>query len=265
MTSGTQKSPAPRGGSAKKSRRKFESPAFELLYQDNFLLVVNKRAGFLSVPTGDWKKDRKGEMTLIGEVRRFLSIKSGREMGATPVHRLDRDTSGVLVIAKSPKIAKTIKEQFREKKPEREYLAIVAGRLEAVEGTFQSFLATDEDLNQYSTEDEDEGKLAITHFRRGAEFEGATQVQVRLETGRRNQIRVHFAEQGHPVLGDVRYEVEKARHPFWPYPRLALHAERLGFYHPMLRKTLRFQAERPKEFLEFFRNAPAKSGPTPSK
>ena len=237
----------------KKPRRRFVSPAFELVYEDNFLLVVNKNAGFLSVPTGDWKHDRRGSITLIGEIRRYLSIKSGRELGATPIHRLDRDTSGLLVIAKSQKIAARIKEEFKARKPEREYQSIVIGKFKNSSGTFESHLATDSDLNQYSTDDEDSGKLAITHYKTVEVFPDTSRIQVTLETGRRNQIRVHFAEAGHPILGDVRYESEKARHPDWPYPRLALHAAKLGFNHPMLRKKLRFEAELPQEFQRFFK------------
>src|SRR5205085_10943445 len=97
-------------------------------------------------------------------------------------------------------------------KPEREYIALVAGRVENERGTFQSLLATDKDLNRFSTEDEAIGQLAITHYRVISRLADATLVQVRLETGRRNQIRVHFAEAGHPVLGDPRYQPELAAH-----------------------------------------------------
>lgn len=239
----------------RKKRKGFTSPAFDLVYEDNFLLVVNKQAGFLSVPTGDRRRDRKDQRTLVSELRRYLAIKSGRDAGVTPIHRLDRDTSGLLVVAKSPRLAERIKEQFKARKPKREYIAIVRGALAESEGTFRSYLATDEDLNQYSTEDEDEGKLAVTHFRRVAVLNDATQILVTLETGRRNQIRVHFSEVGHPVLGDVRYRPELAAHPLWRAPRLALHAAVLGFVHPMLRKPFRFEAPMPREIAEFLDKA----------
>ncbi len=250
---------------AKQPKRAFHSPVFHIEYEDNFLLVVNKQAGFLTVPV-EAKRNRssrgkassrpgrpRGELTLIDEVRRYLSIKSGRSEGATPVHRLDRDTSGLLVIAKSQKIAVRIKEQFKQRKPEREYYAIVAGKLAKLKGTFQSYLETDEDLNQVSSDDSRRGKLAITHYEVVEEYQDSTKIRATLETGRRNQIRVHFADIGHPILGDVRYKPEKAKHPRWPYPRLALHAAALGFVHPMLKKSLKFTTELPVEFSKFAR------------
>lgn len=249
-------SPKPR-----KKKQGFFSPAFDLIYEDNFLLVVDKHAGFLSVPTGERRRDRKDEKTLIGEVRHYLSVKSGRDLGATPVHRLDRDTSGLLVIAKSQKISVRIKEQFKERKPQREYVAIVNGKVPEENGSFRSFLATDDDLNQFSTDDEDQGKLAVTHFERVSVFKDCSQMKVTLETGRRNQIRVHFSEAGYPVLGDVRYLPEKAKHPLWPYPRLALHAATLGFVHPMLKKKLSFKAPLPKEFEEFLSRVESAKSP----
>jgi 23S rRNA pseudouridine1911/1915/1917 synthase len=153
-------------------------------------------------------------------------------------------------------MALRLKEEFKERKPEREYDAIVKGRVDSERGTFRSFLATDEDLNQYSTGD-GSGKLAITHYEVADRFPDATHVRVTLETGRRNQIRVHFAEAGHPVLGDPRYAPQHARHRDWPHQRLALHAARLGFYHPTLRKVLRFSAELPPEMSAFLRRETA--------
>jgi 23S rRNA pseudouridine1911/1915/1917 synthase len=108
-------------------------------------------------------------------------------------------------------------------------------------------------LNRFSTDDESIGQLAITHYRVVAHLDGATVVQVRLETGRRNQIRVHFAEAGHPVLGDPRYEAELARHPRWPHQRLALHARLLGFEHPVTGQALRLESPLPAEFERFLK------------
>lgn len=251
--------------------KSFSSKAFELLYEDNFLLVVNKKAGVLTVPRGGkhqhYKSGRgkKGgsrpssgtqnrgrqEMTLIGEIQRYLSIKSGRPEGVTSVHRLDMETSGVLLIAKSQKVAERLKEEFRQKKPERIYRTIVRGHLQESSGTFRSYLATDDDLNQFSTKKESQGKLAVTHFRRLQLLRDATEVEVTLETGRRNQIRVHFSEAGYPVLGDRRYEPELAAHPLWPHTRLALHAQLLGFFHPLLKRKFRFETPLPEEFVKF--------------
>src|SRR5262249_52015609 len=153
----------------------------------------------------------------------------GKARGAYSVHRLDRGVSGLLVFGKTPEIVRQLKDQFAASKPEREYVAIVAGQMRQQHGTFESLLATDKDLTRFSTDDETIGQLAITTFRVVKMLGAATLVQVRLETGRRNQIRVHFAEAGHPVLGDPRYEPERAAHRRWPHKRLALHARLLGF------------------------------------
>jgi 23S rRNA pseudouridine1911/1915/1917 synthase len=167
------------------------------------------------------------------------------------VHRLDRDTSGLLVFAKDARVREALRAQFREHSVERIYLAIVAGRVEADAGTFASRLATNKGLHRYSTRDETAGERAVTHFRvrrRGAE---ATVVDVQLETGRRNQIRVHFAEAGHPVLGDPRYGSGRAVHPHWPADRLALHAAVLGLAHPVTGEPMRWESPMPPVFRAF--------------
>jgi 23S rRNA pseudouridine1911/1915/1917 synthase len=166
----------------------------------------------------------------------------------------------LLVFSKTQEVLEQLKDQFAASKPEREYVAIVAGHMRQREGTFESLLATDKDLNRYSTEDEAIGQLAITHFRVVAHLEGATLVQVRLETGRRNQIRVHFAEAGHPVLGDPRYESELAQHARWRHKRLALHARLLGFTHPVTGQDLRLESALPAE-MERFLKAAKKAAP----
>jgi 23S rRNA pseudouridine1911/1915/1917 synthase len=116
-------------------------------------------------------------------------------------------------------------------------------------------LATNKDLTRFSTDDETIGQLAITHYRVVAYLDGATLMQVRLETGRRNQIRVHFAEAGHPVLGDPRYEPELAAHPRWRHERLALHARLLGFEQPITAQPLRFESPLPNEMEQFLKRA----------
>ena len=195
---------------------------------------------------------RQETNTLVFKLDAYVKHVGGGR-GAFTVHRLDRGVSGLLVFAKSQEVVRLLKDQFAASKPEREYVAIVAGFLQPKEGTFQSLLATDKDLNRFSTDDEKIGQLAITHFRVVSNLDNATLVQVRLETGRRNQIRVHFAEAGHPVLGDERYEPELASHPRWPHRRLALHARLLGFEHPVTHQPLRFEAELPRELAEFLR------------
>ena len=225
---------------------------FEIVFEDKHLIVVNKPADLLTVPTV-----RAETNTLLSKVADYVKhVSKGR--GALAVHRLDRGVSGLLVLGKTQDIVRELKDQFAASKPEREYLAVVAGHMREPSGTFESLLATDKDLNRFSTEDEEIGQLAITHYRVISALRDTTLVQVRLETGRRNQIRVHFAEAGHPVLGDPRYRPEQAAHPHWPHKRLALHARLLGFEHPVTGQPLRFEAALPAEMERFIAGAKKK-------
>jgi 23S rRNA pseudouridine1911/1915/1917 synthase len=220
---------------------------FAIVFEDNHLIVVDKPADLLSVPTR-----RQETNTLMHKVDAYVRhIAKGR--GAFSVHRLDRGVSGLLVFGKTQEMVRQLKDQFAASKPEREYVAIVAGHMKQKQGTFESLLATDKDLNRFSTDDESIGQLAITHYRAIAHLDGATLMQVRLETGRRNQIRVHFAEAGHPVLGDPRYQPELAQHPHWHHKRLALHARLLGFTHPISGQSLRLESPLPAEMERFLR------------
>ncbi|HYX33417.1 MAG TPA: RluA family pseudouridine synthase [Oligoflexus sp.] len=218
---------------------------FTLIFRDEHLAIVNKDAGILTVPT-----DRREKNTLVDLLSNFLAGGQARGPKVSVVHRLDRDTSGLLVFGQRPAIAENLIKQFSARKPEREYYAIVAGKLSQDKGEIRSLLQTDKALNQRSSST---GELAITHYRVITRYQDATMVAVNLETGRRNQIRVHFAEMGHPILGDTRYEADRASHPAWPYKRLALHARMLGFSHPMTRRELRFESDLPDEFKKFTR------------
>ena len=225
--------------------RKREHAAFRLVYEDEWLIVVDKSAAVLTVPT------RRGESnTLLDAVCKHL-IRHSRKARAAVVHRLDRGTSGLLVFGKSPHMARELQAQFRVRKARREYAAIVAGALTQPTGTFSSRLATTKSLQRYSVRKGERGELAVTHYRVEHPLQGATYVRVWLETGRRNQIRVHFAEAGHPVLGDERYRSELARHRGWTARRLALHAAVLGFEHPRTHEELRFESPLPAEFERF--------------
>lgn len=227
----------------KERPKAYQSPIFDLVFEDEWLLVIDKKAGYLTVPN-----EPRDLNTVVAALCRYMSLGKQKRRMVSIVHRLDRDTSGLLVFAKNDKVAEQIKTQFEKRKPLREYLAIVAGRLKNPTGTFCSYLTTDKNLNQHSTSDTDQGKLAITHYKTIQTFKDTTLVSVTLETGRRNQIRVHFAENGHPVLGDVRYETKLAFHPRWKSKRLALHAALLGFDHPVTGKALVFRSKTPEEF-----------------
>jgi len=231
-----------------KERSHHRSNRFRILHEDSHLIVVEKSAGLLTVPTV-----RREKETLVHALDLYLQ-RGSKRVHAAVVHRLDRDTSGLLVFGKSDSMAQRLKSQFEDRKPVREYRAIVAGTLSKPNGSFRTFLSTDEDLNQRSTTDTAKGKLAVTHYTVLKKLRGATWVGVKLETGRRNQIRVHFAEIGHPVLGDRRYEPQLAQHPAWKHPWLALHAMRLGFTHPVTGKKLLFESPPGMEFEVFLQS-----------
>ncbi|MFN3189612.1 MAG: RluA family pseudouridine synthase [Aureliella sp.] len=240
--------PQPAKTPAKKGKGKSSNKRFEVVHDDEHLLVVNKPAGLLTVPSP--KRERNH---LRGQIQKWLDQQHANGK-AICVHRLDRGVSGLLVFAKNDAIAQGLIGQFSKRKPQRQYAAIVAGDLTSPKGTFETYLATDDQtLTRYSVADPHGGELAITHYRTKENWRDATLVQVQLETGRRNQIRVHFAEQGHPIIGDPRYRPDLAEHPHWPHRRLALHAETLGFSHPATGEPLMFKAPWPQEFRDLRR------------
>jgi len=227
-------------------KRAWADATFSIVYEDQHILVVNKAANVLTVAT-----ERGGdENTLVDRVSHYLKHTS-RRREALVVHRLDRGVSGLLVFAKTRTVLDELKEQFKARKPERRYVAIVAGVMKRASGTFRSHLETRKNLDQFSTRDETKGQLAITHYRVLKTLADTTVVEVRLETGRRNQIRVHFADAGHPVLGDPRYRPQDAVHEHWSANRIALHALSLGFEHPATGKPLLFESEWPSEMRRF--------------
>jgi 23S rRNA pseudouridine1911/1915/1917 synthase len=221
------------------------NPAFRLVFEDQHLLVVDKAAHILTVAT-----DRYERNTLVEAVTRHLRRKHPKARPGV-VHRLDRGTSGLLVFGVNERVAEALREQFRVRKAEREYVAIVAGVVPTDSGTIRSKLATTKTLHRHSVSEDEQGEPAVTHYEVAERLWRATVVRVRLETGRRNQIRVQFAEHGFPVLGDDKYRPDEARHPNWKARRLALHACRLGFDHPVTGEVMNFESPWPDEFQRF--------------
>lgn len=226
----------------KEKPRPKPDPAFQVLFEDGHIIVVDKAAFLLTVPT-----DKMESNTLSQRIGKYLA-RGGKERRVHVVQRLDRGTSGVIVFAINRSAAVALIKQFSRHTPLREYVALVAGNVKDDRGSFESVLATDQSLSRYSTRGGEEGQRAVTHYEVEKRVPGATLVRVRLKTGRRNQIRVHFAEAGHPVLGDPRYRPEQAVHSRWRSKRFALHAAVLGFDHPVTGKPLRFEAPLPDEF-----------------
>ena len=215
-------------------------PRVRILYEDADLMVVDKAAGLLTVPSPE---------VLFETAETFLNAYLGGrddDPRIHHVHRLDRDTSGVLVFAKNTYVRDRLQKLFAAHDIERVYVAIVEGKLREPSGTFRSILAEDRDLRVRSIADPAEGKEAITHYRTIASGRLYSILEVKLETGRRNQIRVHLAEAGHPILGDTMYG--KGREE--ALGRLGLHAQHLGFVHPRTGKKVTFKSESPRAFRE---------------
>jgi 23S rRNA pseudouridine1911/1915/1917 synthase len=232
-----------------------ESRMCSLLWEDRAILVVDKAPGVLTVPT-----DRGEDRTVLGALGRYVRSRYKSRQKPVTVHRLDRGTSGILVFAKDERSAHELIEQFKGRKPERIYLAIVAGLVREDKGTIRTHLVSDKFLNQHSVQKRSGKKTpgveAVTHFEVVGRIHGATLIKVQLETGRRNQIRTQFAELGHPVLGDDRYQTQLATHTRWRHKRLALHAATLAFNHPFRKDVMRFRSKIPGEFWSFIGTSP---------
>lgn len=223
-------------------------PRVSLLYEDDDLLVIVKSAGLLTVSTTS-EKDETAQAILND----YMKSKRGDRVHV--VHRLDRDTSGVMLFAKSYDIREELKETFAAHDIERVYYAIVQGTPSKKSGTIRSYLQEDErTFDVRSVVDRDKGKLAVTHFKTVQASGDYALLEVRLETGRKNQVRVHLMEAGTPVVGDTRYGK-----PSDPLGRLGLHAAVLGFTHPTTGRKMRFTAPLPDSFRSLFPKAPVVS------
>lgn len=212
----------------------------EILYEDADLLVIHKPEGLLTVATLD-ERERTAFAFLRDHVR-----KSNSRQKLFVVHRLDKLASGILVFAKSEKVKSLLQGVFSRHEIRRKYWAIVEGVVEKNRGTIRSHLAEDKSLRVHSTEDEARGKSAVTHFRVLRRFRNLTALEVTLETGRKNQIRVHLSEMGYPIVGDRAYGSTQN-----PLGRLGLHAFHLGFTHPIRGTPLAFETDPPPEFRRY--------------
>jgi 23S rRNA pseudouridine1911/1915/1917 synthase len=208
-----------------------------VLHEDNDVIVVLKANGLLTVAT-----ERERETTAQAYLNVYLGQKKGEER-IQVVHRLDRETSGVLVFAKNAYAREQLKEQFAAHTVDRVYIALVEGHMDPEEGTYRSFLKERRDLKMVSVDEHPDAKYAVTHYRTLATNGRYSMLEIQLETGRKNQIRAHLSEAGHPVVGDRMYGSE-----INPIGRLGLHAKLLGFDHPVTRKHLVFTAPIPKSF-----------------
>ena len=217
--------------------RVFYNRRLKLVYEDDDIIVVNKGYGLLSMGT-----DKIKEGTAYSILREYLKWQDPRNK-LFIVHRLDRDTSGLMVFAKSQEAKDKLQHNWNNMVIARKYLAVVEGRPESEEGEVRSYLAENSRFEVYSTDKPEEGQLAVTRYRTLRSRNGYSLMEVSLDTGRKNQIRVHMKDLGHPIAGDRRYGAKSS-----PIHRMALHAQTLRFIHPMTRKDMNFSTPVPASF-----------------
>jgi 23S rRNA pseudouridine1911/1915/1917 synthase len=247
-----------RPGSAHRRSGPFEFGQLQILFEDDLLLVVNKPAGLLSVPLPHG--DRTPSVYTLLEDH----LRGHRHRRPFIVHRIDRDTSGLVLFAKTLRAQEGLKDQFRRREPERVYLALVYGHPAPPTGTWRDVLVWDKTaLIQRETHPTDpRGKEAIAEYRVMESLADTCLLEVRLHTGKRNQIRIQARLRGHTLVGEQRYIYGPAEIRPIDFPRQALHAHRLTFRHPVDRRELRFEAALPQDFADLLRQLRSAAGST---
>lgn len=207
-----------------------------IVYEDKDLVVVEKNEGILSMPSTAKQYSVKKVLDEYFEKRHF-------KCRTHTVHRLDRETSGLMIYAKSIEVAQMFEADWHNIVYDRRYLAVVDGEVEQEGGTVKSWLKDNKAFITYSSPEDNGGKYAVTHFRVLQKTPRFSLLELKLETGRKNQIRVHMQDIGHPVVGDFKYGKGLG-----PVGRLCLHAYRLHFFHPRTGERMEFETPCPKEF-----------------
>ena len=225
----------------KQNRYTFKSRYVKLVYEDRYLLVIEKNTGILSMAAGHSSLNVK-------KVLDDYFHKSRQKCTAHVVHRLDRDTSGLMIYAKDIETEQILEHNWHDIVYDRRYIAVVSGEMEEDEGTVANWLKDNKAYITYSSPIDNGGKYAITHFHTLKRTTEHILVEFRLETGRKNQIRVHTADMGHPVCGDIKYGNGDD-----PLHRLCLHAYVLCFYHPITKQRMEFETVIPVNFRSLFK------------
>jgi len=222
-----------------------EKPRFRgmrIVHEDADIIVIEKGSGLLSIAT-DAEKSKTAYSMLSEYVKKF-----DPKNLIFIVHRLDRDTSGLMMFAKSKKVQEALQKDWNDSIIERSYVVVVEGEVEKTEGTITSWLKENKALVMYSSQIPDDGQKAITNYKVLKVGKQFSLLEVKLETGRKNQIRAHMKDLGHSVTGDKKYGAKLN-----PIGQMGLHARVLAFKHPITGKTFRFDTPIPGKFLKLFR------------
>ena len=231
---------------AGKGNVELRHPKLKLVYEDEYLIVVEKKQGLLTVPVNVGSK----EMTVFSILKAYVKKQNPRN-GIYVVHRLDRETSGLLVFAKSQELQQYMRTYWKELVKERTYVALAEGSFAKKEDTITAWFTEDKrNAMVYSSPVDDGGDKAVTHYqvlreRTLPDGNVVSLVELHLDTGRTNQIRVHLASIGHPVVGDRKYGHGNT---YSPFDRLCLHARVLEFIHPATETVVHFETPIPKDF-----------------
>jgi 23S rRNA pseudouridine1911/1915/1917 synthase len=244
-----------RPGSAKSRPRLGMVGDLDVVFEDDRLIVINKPAGLLSVPL----ERNPGVPSVYDQIEE--RFRPHGKMRPLVVHRIDQDTSGLVVFAKDDDAQERLKEQFKRREPERIYRAVVYGAPDPPEGTWRDYLAWDEKrLIQKITHPKDRNASeAVSHYRTLEALRGASLIEVKLHTGRRNQVRIQARLRGHTLVGEKRYVYGPDSLRPINFSRHALHAYRLAFRHPNDGRQLEVVAEPPADFRELISRLRAKS------
>lgn len=220
----------------------FYNRRLKIVYEDDDILVVNKGYGLLSMGN-----DKVKDGTAYSILKDYLKRKDPRNK-IFIIHRLDRDTSGLMMFAKNEKAKEAMQHNWNNMVLNRKYVTVVEGDVEEPQGVVRSYLGETSQFEVFSTDDPSQGKLAVTRWTRLKEGSEYSLLEVELDTGRKNQIRVHMKDIGHPISGDRKYGAEAS-----PIHRLALHARTLRFIHPVTRREMMFETPVPSSFIRLAR------------
>ena len=218
-----------------------KSREYNIVFEDEELIVIEKQAGLLSISTE--KEKRATAYSLLSNHVK----KQNRDNRIFVVHRLDRETSGLMLFAKNQEVKFHLQELWNNTVIERSYVAVVEGVVEKPDGVITSYLVEGKTFKVHSSQNPKYGKKAVTNYKVLKKQKEYTLLKVNLETGRKNQIRVHLQDIGHSIVGDKKYGANSS-----PIKRLGLHAQQLSFIQPITGKKLNFETKIPDAFLRIF-------------